>query len=265
MAQHLDRRTALALLTAAAAGGAGVFAGCATRPAGPDPDGLDDLVARHTAASGGAAAIEAVQAIEYRLHITEPTFQVDGTYVTDRRGRMRIDVHADGARVYTEAWDGRTAWQMGPDGVAKPSAPTGAAALWHGASFPGKLLGLHEMARQGHVLLRLPAETLDGQRFDVIRLTFSDGFATRLYFDPATHLLARQRDERALHPDLDPTKKLLENRYADWRPVDGVMRSFGGSQVDAATGAELQQTHVTSVRSLVALDDARFAPGAPEA
>ena len=237
-----------------------VLPGCATRA--PATGSLEALVARNTAASGGAAAIEAVHGAEYAIDISEPTFKVSGVYVVDRRGRMRIDVHADGQRVYTEAFDGHAAWQMGADGKATPSAPSGAAALWHGTQLPGKLLGLHEMAAQGHHLALAPDEVLDGQAFRVIELRFSDGFETRLYLDPDTGLVARQRDVRALHPDLDPAKKQLENRFTDYRAVDGVMRSFAGSQHDAADGRWLQTSVVTALRQNVAIDDAMFAPGA---
>ena len=235
-------------------------AGCASRA--PVAPSLDELIARHTAASGGAAAIEAVRNAAYEIDITEPTFKVSGVYVVDRRGRMRIDIHADGRRVYTEAFDGRVAWQMEGDGKARPSAPTGAAALWHGTQFPGKLLGLHEMAAQGHRLALRPDEVLDGRAFHVVDLTFSDGFVTRLYLDPETALVARQRDVRALHPDLDPAKKPLENRFTDYRAVDGVLRSFGGSQHDAADGRWLQTSVVTALRQNVVLDEAMFAMGA---
>jgi hypothetical protein len=74
-------------------------------------DRLSELVDRHTVTAGGAPAIEATKCIEYRIDITEPTFQVSGIYVADRSGRMRIDVYAGGKRVYTEAFDGKSAWQ----------------------------------------------------------------------------------------------------------------------------------------------------------
>jgi hypothetical protein len=242
----------IALLAAALMGG------CAT-PASDDR--LSELVARHTAAVGGAPAIEATQSVEYRIDIAEPTFQVSGVYVADRSGRMRIDVYAGGKRVYTEAYDGKGAWQMNDDGQARPSAASGAAALWHGTQIPGKLLGLHEMARHGHRLELIGDETLDGQLFHVLKLTFSDKFVTYLYIDAASLLIARQRDERALHPDVDPAKKQLENRFDEYRPLDGVQRSFSGRQIDIQTGAILQTTRVTLLRVNVPLGDDTFRVG----
>ncbi len=213
---------------------------------------LAELVERNTAAMGGRKAIEATRSVTYHLRIQEPSFTVEGDYVADREGRMRIDVYADGKRVYTEARDGKDSWQMGQDGVAQTSSGPGAAALWHGTQFPGKLLGLHEMAAHGHTLEPAGDETLDGTLYHVIKLTYSDGFTTWLYLDSRTSLIARQRDERALHPDADPAVKWVETRMEDYRPVEGVMRPRTSRQIDLRTGATVQTATVTSIEVNVA-------------
>lgn len=71
------------------------------------PTTLDQVIERNTEATGGRAAIEAVQSIAVELHIVDPDFVVDGTYLAKRPGKMRIDIKADGKNVYTEAFDGR--------------------------------------------------------------------------------------------------------------------------------------------------------------
>src|SRR5262245_6412211 len=89
---------------------------------------LEQVVAQHTAAVGGREAVERVRSVQYAITIVEPTFTVDGIYRADRKLRMRIDVVADGKRVFTEAYDGRKAWEMGGDGVVHPSNEKGTAA-----------------------------------------------------------------------------------------------------------------------------------------
>jgi hypothetical protein len=86
------------------------LAGCTASQA-PDP-GLPDLVARNTDAHGGRAAIEAIQSLEAKLRIVEPTYTAEGVWRVDRRGRMRIDVFIGGKRVFTEAFDGRNGWRL---------------------------------------------------------------------------------------------------------------------------------------------------------
>jgi hypothetical protein len=218
----------------------------------PDPASdlpLEELIARNTKAMGGAAAIEKVQRIEVGLHIVEPTFTVDGVYLADRQGRMRIDVRDGGKRVYTEAFDGKEGWQQGADGApVASSGPQGSAALWHGTQFPGQILGLHEMAAHGHRLERAGREEIDGVSYYVLRLTLSDGFETYRYLNPKTWLIDRGRDVRALHPALDAKEKWLENRWTDYRSVDGTVRSYQSSQWDLSAGKQLQTTTINYVK-----------------
>jgi hypothetical protein len=77
------------------------------------PTTVEEVIERHTKAVGGRAAIEAIQSIEFDLHITDPKFEVDGTYFAARPGKMRIDVNAGGDHVFTEAFDGQKGLAMG--------------------------------------------------------------------------------------------------------------------------------------------------------
>jgi hypothetical protein len=55
----------------------------------------DDLIARHTEATGGAGPVESVDRIEVDLRISEGGSEVQVVWRADRQGRMRIDVHPD--------------------------------------------------------------------------------------------------------------------------------------------------------------------------
>jgi hypothetical protein len=224
-------RLALALLLAGCASGRGL-----TR---------EELISRHTAALGGARAIEGVERLEIEVRIFEGDAPLTGVWRADRQGRMRIDVSAGGRRVFTEAFDGKHGWQMDEPGSVKPSG--GAPTLWHGTQFPGRLLGLHEMERFGHSLDLTGRETIEGIDYYVLKLTLKDGFVTSRYLNPATWLLDRGRDLRAMHPDLDAKQTWLESRWSDWRPVAGVLRPYRELQVDVATGKVLQTSEVLRV------------------
>src|SRR5438093_11043264 len=45
---------------------------------------LDQLIERHAQAVGGKAAIEAIHSIRVELHIVDPGFEVDGSYLAAR-------------------------------------------------------------------------------------------------------------------------------------------------------------------------------------
>jgi len=140
---------------------AGLGLAAAIAAAGPAPD-LDGLIARHAEARGGEAAIEAVPTFECDIGIVEPTFEVDGTYVATRDGRMRVDIRADGQRVFTEALDRERAWTWSPNDGLRDGSTAGTAALRHGIELPFKLFGLHEIRDRGHRLEFVGREVLDG-------------------------------------------------------------------------------------------------------
>src|ERR1700736_1518290 len=133
------------------------LAGCSEKPLT-----LEDVIEQNTKAMGGRAAIEAVKSIEVDLHIVDPGFEVDGNYRASRPGRMRIDVHAGGKHVFTEAFDGQNGWQRNGKGNPEPASPKAAAALRHGIELPGKLFGLHELKQRGHQVELVGREKVDG-------------------------------------------------------------------------------------------------------
>jgi hypothetical protein len=49
---------------------------------------------------GGRVAIEAIHGLEVSFRIKDPGFEVDGIYHAARPGRMRLDIFADGKRIF---------------------------------------------------------------------------------------------------------------------------------------------------------------------
>lgn len=230
------------LVRSAAALAAALTISCAPKPADP----LAVLIDQHTEARGGAAAIEAIKTVRTKVEIVEPTFQVTGDYRA-MEGRMRIDVYADGQRVFSEGVGDEGAWQQsGADAPVSEASEAGKAALLHGIEF--NLFGLHQLAGRGNTLSLEENEVIDGVAFQVIKVVMADGFETYLYINPDTSMIERRRDIRALHPDADPATKLIENQYADFRKSCGVMNSFASRQVDVRTGEELQTTRIVEQR-----------------
>jgi hypothetical protein len=220
---------------------------------------LDELIARHTAARGGAAAIEAVHGIAIELLIVEPTFQVDGRYVATRNGQMRIDAFQDGQQVFTEALDGAHGWSWSP-GAASPTdgSAQGNAALRHGIEFPFKLYGLHELQGRGHRLELLGRQKLDGIDYYQLRLTLDDGFQVQYFLNPDTWLIERSRESRALHVDIDPRPQWIETVFSDYRPAAGVLYPWHQVERKLDSGEVLSTGTVTAIEINPELDTARF-------
>lgn len=239
------------------------LAGCATSRA-PDVS-LADLLARNTEARGGRAAIEAIQNLEAKLRIVEPTYTADGIWRVDRHGRMRIDVFIGEKRVFTEAFDGENGWQLPADAERpKPASADGAKALRHSGQLPTNILGLHEMAAHGHRLELVGREEIAGKSYFVVVLTLDDGFTTRYSIDPATFLISRSRVRKALHPDADPTPTTIETVWSDFRPVAGVLFPFQARDTDLATGKLLQTTTLLELRANRPAEDRVFQMPGPQ-
>jgi len=202
---------------------------------------LDQLIEHNVNAVGGAAAIEAVQSIRFDLHIVDPDFEADGVYYAARPGRMRIDINFGGKHVYTEAFDGKRCWQWKGKGEVVEESETAAGALWHGVEMPDKLFGLHEVRQRGNKLELVGREMVDNVNYYIVRLTFADGIATTLYFDPTSWLMTRRRDVRALHPDIDPTTTTIETALSDFRKVGDVLFAFASTNTDLKTGKVLEK------------------------
>jgi hypothetical protein len=221
---------------------------------------LDAVVARHVEARGGRASIEAIQTYESDIRIVEPAFEVDGVYVATRDGRMRVDILAEGKRVFTEALDRDRAWSWSPDEGVRDGSAAGAMALRHGIELPFKLFGLHEVRDRGHRLEFVGREVVDGKNYHVLRLTLDDGFESLYFLDPATWLIERDRQRRALHVDVDPTPEWIETSYEDYRPVGGVQFPHRQVERQLATGKVLATVTVREVRINPSLDPGRFSP-----
>lgn len=220
----------------AAVAAAALVASCATSPK------LDQLVRRNAEARGGVAAIEAVENLRTKVEIIEPAFAVTGDYRA-RDGAMRIDIYADGARVFSEGVDESGSWQQNGSGAEiTETTAEGRAALLHGIEF--NLFGLHELPLRGHKLTYAGEELLDGVNYSIIKIALSDGFETYLYLHPDTAMIERRRDVRSLHPDVDATEKLIENQYFEFDQRCGVISPASSRQIDARTGEELQRTKV---------------------
>jgi hypothetical protein len=200
---------------------------------------LAEVIALNAEARGGVEALDAIQNIRHRARVTEWSFTVEGDYRATRDGWMRVDIFADGKRVFSEGIDADGAWQAGGgEAEVKPVSESGAAILRRGIDF--NLLGLHRFEGQGYGLKLVGREVVAGVDYHVIAITFTDGFITHFYVHPDTWLVERQRDVRALHPDSDPTERLLEKVHARFERHCGVVTPMVTVQIDVVSGETLQ-------------------------
>jgi hypothetical protein len=221
-------------------------------------DPLGDILRCNAEALGGDDAFARVDNLRIELDIEEPGFEVTGTWVGSRDGRMRIDVHAGGERVFAEGLDGERAWQWTPgDGVSLSDAQ-GKAALRHGIEAPGRFYTLQQLrARGARIELLEPGSQARGGEWQ-IRLAREDGTDIDFFLDRSSCLLTREVSHRAFHPDIDRTEVLIQTVHGEPVEVDGVLRFRLGESSNLATGEWLGTTRVRAVQHNVVLAEAFF-------
>ncbi len=172
---------------------------------------------------------------------------------------MRIDVSVGGERVFTEALDGSRGWELAKGATkGNPGTAQGTKALHHGIEFPFKVYGLHELTGRGHHLTLVGRDPVDGINYYVLNLTLDDGFEVRYYINPATWLIDRERQLRALHVDIDPTPRWIETLHSDYQPTAGVMYPHRDEERVVGTNELLSTSTVKAIRVNPVMDLRRF-------
>jgi len=219
---------------------------------------LDGVQGCHALALGGAAAFEPIDNLRIELDIAEPGFEVRGTYVASRDGRMRIDIFASEQRVFAEGLDGTRAWQWTPSrGVTEPNAE-GAATLRNGVEAPGRFWTLEQLRERGLQVELVDAapRALDNEL--QLRLTRADGSVLHYFLDRESCRPTREVSRRAFHPDVDPTEVQVETIFSEPFTVDGVLRFRRTEQRNLDNGEWLGTTVVRSVEQNVELPEGYF-------
>ena len=67
------------------------------------------------------------------------------------------------------------------------------------------------------------------------------------YLNRDTYIVERGRSVRPLHPTADPTPILIEERWMDFRMVEGVLHPFGYSLWNVDAGEKLSWLEVHSI------------------
>jgi len=235
--------------------------GCEKVPEGD----LSTILARHTEARGGAAALEAVQAIEVTRKVQEGNRELTTHYVATRDGRMRLDVRNGNATVFSEGYDGESAWQRRGRLAPVDEMPDWALAAVKRA-LRQNLYALHELSANGTVLVLGEREKISGSLYYwVIDETDPDGYQRRLFLDPYDFYVTRVQENTALNPDQTNYPAELNTFFSDFREVDGVVFSFASETRRAEDGQTLQTTIATEIIVNPAFDPSIFSRPADDA
>ncbi len=222
-------------------------------PASGAAQTLDEIVARHLQARGGAARIEAVQS----LRMTGKARASGGREALvvreiKRPGRVRTEFTVQGLTgVY--ASDGERGWQVSPfDSEMEPRPmPAEAARLaLEQADIGGPLL---DWKTKGHAVELVGRTTEGGHETWKLTVTPKGGSARHLYLDAQTYLLVRLESPR----QLAGRTVEAETTFADYRETGG-LRFAHSIEIGVKGRPHRVKVVVEKVEIDPALDDARF-------
>jgi hypothetical protein len=214
---------------------------------------VDEVVARHIAARGGAKKILAIQSLRMTGRAASGPGKVAlVSRQVKRPGRLRNEVAFQGITgVYV--WDGTRGFEVAPfNGNMDLGAlsPENAQLAEQQADFDGPLV---DWKTKGHSVELAGREKVGDRELLKLVVTLKSGAVLKLYLDPKTYLLARTESTRSYRGhDVE-----VETLLGDYRKVGGVY--FPHSIESGAKGRPNRlRVVVDKIEVNPDLDDARF-------
>ena len=224
---------------------------------------LDQVVGKHIQALGGSDSIHKLQSIVIRGMYHEPGPIPEGTSIAARNYmafmRPYYEVIGDPAVEHPglrEGFDG-SAWEYyGDPGIAVRTVGAAAAATRHAAEFlQDSLVDYGEKATKLELQGR---ENVGGHDTYKILVTLADGFQKYVYVDADTFLMVADRKAAPIHAFGQSINS--EDRFEDYRSVQGVQIPFRILEVELSTGKILAESRRVSVEVNTLRDVSIFSP-----
>jgi photosystem II stability/assembly factor-like uncharacterized protein len=233
-----------------------LFATLAPPVAAAPPLTVDDVVARHVEARGGAARLAAIQSLRTTgtavLGGGDFRIEAESAQVVTRSGRLRSEWSLQGLTNVT-AWDGSAGWSVEPFGGrrdAQRMSADEAKALAREADIDGPLVGWRE---KGHRVEYLGTEDVDGTLAHKLRVSLKDGDTLYVYLDPDYWLEIRRVTETRVRGVL----RVTETDYGEYAQVEGVWIPMSSESGPKGRPKNVRET-LRTVEANVAPDAAMF-------
>ncbi|ANP45885.1 tetratricopeptide repeat protein [Candidatus Viadribacter manganicus] len=218
---------------------------------------VNTIIARHIEARGGEAAIRALNSLVFdNGSYSEPGYTGSGDAVMMlMRPYLKLVGRPDRNPDFMEGYDG-AAWEWYRDpGIVLRTTGDASEAARHYADVEGPFLDY--AAKGSHVEL-IGEETIGNRRAYQVRLTMMDGYETDFFIDRRTYMIIASRHTASIHAF--GTRVASETRFSDFRPVAGVLFPFRSSEVEIATGRELNAMQWGSIEANQDLPVQWFSP-----
>jgi outer membrane lipoprotein-sorting protein len=212
---------------------------------------VDDLVARHLTAVGGADKLKAIKSVKITASTSMQGMEFTTTVYVKRPGLMRSDTVVQGQTI-TQAFDGSKSWSVNPMTGGEPSYASEEESKQARDRAISQLDGhLVDYKEKGSTVELQGKEDVEGSPAYKLKITTKDGDVIYEYLDASTYLdtkmIARVKQ---MGQDMEVTS--LPTNY---KPTAGVMMPY---QIEQRVGPMSVTMTMQKVEVNVPVDDAMF-------
>ena len=215
-----------------------------------------EIVDRYIEARGGFARIRAIRSIVYRGTYREGDHVSPGAAMALMRPFYKLvgdPSHPDPD--FAEGYDG-SAWEYyGDPGIVLRTVGPASAASRHGLPIDGPLV---DYAARGSTVTLEGREKVGAREAYRMRVRMMDGFEQDELIDAENFRLIAERKVAPIHAFGGAIAS--EERFDDFRAVEGVLFAFASREVEIATGRELNAMQWTSITVNENLSTSVFSP-----
>ena len=214
---------------------------------------VDEIIAKNTAAKGGAEKLKAVKTVRMTGKMTlAPGVEAPVVMELQRGGGMRMDITVQGM-VLSQGYDGTKAWIVNPLQGSKAPQEMSAddtKAVEEQADIDGPLI---DYKAKGHTVELLGKEKVEGSDAYKVKVTQKNGTIRTFYID-AEHFLEIKEESKRMQRGTEVEGDTI---YGDYKEVGGMMfaHSIDGGQKGAPAR---QKVVVDKIEINVPIDASRF-------
>ena len=214
---------------------------------------VDEIIAKNTAAKGGAEKLKAIKTVRLTGKMTlAPGVEAPVVLELQRGGGMRMDITVQGM-VLSQGYDGTKAWLLNPlqgSKVPQEMSAEDTESAEEQADIDGPLI---DYKAKGHKVELLGKEKVEGSDAYKVKVTMKKG-AIRTFYIDAEHFLEIKEESKRMQRGSEVEGDTI---YGDYKEVGGMMfaHSIDGGQKGAP---QRQKIVVEKIEINVPLDASRF-------
>lgn len=216
---------------------------------------VEEVVAKHVEARGGAAKLKAIQTMKLTRTIATPFGRVNVVYYKKRPNLLRIEQGPAGQPPVARGVNADAAWDTTPGGVTLRPGPLAAETREIDADFDGDLLV--DWKPKGHTVVLSGKENIGGTDTYKLTVTTPSGIVRTIHLDADTYLDV----QHAGTVNINPTRKYsFVTTFSNWKDVEGVKFPFDidEERVDPQTTQSFA-TYTDKIELNVPMEDSLFA------